>query len=205
MAPPWYLPVESLPLSQVEDVARPGRQRGAPRGARIAGAGGCVGETDGADAARHQHQVQLAAAQVLRRGQHARGDVAGGDQRVLHLADDGVDAGAAQAQAGGVGHRTQRPRELRRLIALQGDVAYREARDFVERIDGGGLDRLARQAHGGPLLFDLLVLCPLPLLLTLDLLRCDVGLALAVRTFGDQAVQQNHAVQPTACLLHLLP
>lgn len=96
---------------------------------------GALGETDLAERAGHHGQCQRAGSEVLRLGQHARGDEAALDDRVLYPRHHHVDAGGAQAAAErriafdvGCG---QRPLETVGLLAFQGDPVDHEAGCFV--------------------------------------------------------------------------
>ena len=60
-----------------------------------------IGERGLAEPARHHRQRQRALVEILRCRQHARGDIATRDDRVLHTLHHHVDAFGPQATAGG--------------------------------------------------------------------------------------------------------
>ncbi len=79
----------------VEQLARPRGDGDSEAGARIA----AVGEADGGDAAGDQRERERAPAQVLRRREHAGGDVTPRDDGLLQPREDDVDALGAEAAA----------------------------------------------------------------------------------------------------------
>ena len=167
-----------LHVAQVEHVAGLDRQRvGQPHLRRTA-----LAHADRVDASRHHGQAQHAGGQVLGRGQHARGDEAFLDQRVLQPRDQRGHAGGAQAAAdrGVVALRAVQRADLAGhaglvLDAVQLDPGDEETGRLVvaQALTRGG--RAGAQAHVG---FALQRLALLRLALLLELaLRVGVDLA----------------------------
>ena len=174
-----------LRIAHVEQVARP-RRYGVPPGATGIGAGS---KADLADAPRYHAQGQGATAQVLRFGQHARGDVAARDDGVLHAAHQHIDGLRAQAAPQRRVRRAQVisagalqcPLELRGILAAQHKLVNRKTRCFACRqAVGGHGGRRLNQAHVG-IAFLLLAQEALALLLAYQFLAGIVALAGARR------------------------
>lgn len=105
-----------------------------------------------ADAAGDDGEGQGAALQILRFGQHTGGDIAAFDNDVLHALHDEVDAGAAEAAAGGgvIGRVGGGERPVKNSeVALEDDVLDGKARGFFCRQAAGVGSGRRLQAHVG--------------------------------------------------------
>lgn len=162
-----------LDVAQIQQAATADRQRiGDGRVPPIR-----LGEHRVAESPGHHRQGQRAGIQILRCRQHAGGDIAPGDDRVLYALHHHVDAlGAQAASAGriicGVG-RGQRPLEARRVLTLQHDVVHAYAGLFLRRQTIAPHVSAALKAHVGPA-FLLLAQDAFTLLLAQQFLRARI-------------------------------
>lgn len=159
-----------------------------------------IGEHGLAEPARHHRQRQRALVEVLRCRQHARGDIATGDDRVLHTLHQHVDAFGSQATASGrivrrVGRR-QCPAEALAVFAFQHDAIDAYARVLLRRQAVALLLRVPLQADVGAL-FLLLAQHAFALLLPQQFLRGGItGLLGGRRPCGNGEHQRPTTMEP---------
>ena len=120
--------------------------------------------------AGQDHQPQRAAVEILRRRQHARGDIAVIHQAVLQGAHQQVNALRAQTFSLRLaGDAAQRQPVRQRLLPLQLDARDRKTGFFNGKVDASEAGNGRRKPHVGRLRFDLLLQRLLALLLLTDL------------------------------------
>ncbi|AIL10287.1 hemolysin activator domain protein [Stenotrophomonas maltophilia] len=164
-----------------------------------------VGEHGLAEPAWHHRQRQRALVEVLRCRQHPRGDIAAGDDRVLHALHHHVDAFGPQATACGrivdrVGSR-QCPAEALAVLAFQHDAIDAHAGALLRRQAVALLLRVLLQADVGAL-FLLLAQHAFAFLLPQQFLRGWITGLLGGNTEGH--AKQHHPPTTTARLSCLL-
>lgn len=159
-------------------------------------------QPDAMHTAWHHRQHEAPAGEVLRRGEHAGGDVASFDDGVLQTGHHGGDALGAEAAADGgivarrAVHRADQPCKGRQVIdTLELDLLNDKTRGLVVSQPLPARGRAGLQAHIRFALQGLALLrLPLLLQLTLDIrVHRAGGRGLTPCSAGDQAEADTHA------------